>query len=160
MKLIELTAPHLPVNPTFLDGPAGEECAKQIMETVPFVMRSIRAEMRSAAQGLFTVPQFRILNRLSKAPHTNRDLAEWMGVTPPTMSRMIDTLVRRGFIEKTPDPTDLRSQSLSVTALGRKETTQTRSVVRRRIANRVSGLDQRKVATLMKSLEVLRESFV
>ncbi|MDR3606526.1 MAG: MarR family transcriptional regulator [Oligoflexia bacterium] len=133
--------------------------AKTLLDTVPFVMRMIRTEMRLAAKGIFTVPQFRTINQLRKRPHTNRELAEWMGVAPPTMSRMIDTLMKRGWLEKTRDKADMRQQLLTLTPLGRQEANRVRSIVRKKIAIKLGSLDKRQHATLADGLEVLRDLF-
>src|SRR5579871_2478158 len=80
------------------------EHAKTILDVIPGVVKELRREMRSLAQAgidpSMTVPQFRVLNRLNDGPLANREIAEWMGVTAPTASRMIDVLVRRGLVDR------------------------------------------------------------
>src|SRR4051794_40759410 len=98
------------------------ENATLLLETVPRAMRNIRTEMRGVAEGKFTVPQFRILNQLRREPLTNRELASWMGVTPPTMSRMIEALETKSLIQRERSESDLRVQRLTLTPLGKRET--------------------------------------
>jgi hypothetical protein len=43
-------------------------CAREVMETVPLVMRFIRTEMRSRRAPSLSVPQFRVLTFLSRRP--------------------------------------------------------------------------------------------
>jgi hypothetical protein len=43
-------------------------CAREVMETVPSVMRFICMEMRSRRAPLFSVPQFRVLTFLNCRP--------------------------------------------------------------------------------------------
>jgi DNA-binding MarR family transcriptional regulator len=47
------------------------------------------------------------------------ELASREGVTPPTMSRVIDGLASGGFVERERDPADARSSFISVSATGK-----------------------------------------
>jgi DNA-binding MarR family transcriptional regulator len=133
--------------------------AKHVMDVLPPVMGIIRSEMRLAAKGVFTIPQFRALNRISKQPQTNRELAEWMGVAPPTMSRMIDSLVKKGYLEKTRDSSDLRQQTLALTQQGRQEMSRVRTAVHKKIALKFKSLSGTDCESLMRGLDALREAF-
>ncbi len=46
------------------------------------------------------------------------ELAEWAGVTKPSMSEIVDILVRLGYVERTPDPSDRRATLIRRTARG------------------------------------------
>src|SRR5690348_16166223 len=94
------------------------EYAKAILSIIPPVMRFIRTEMRIAAKSELTVPQFRILAKLSISKATNSDLAEWMGVSAPTMTRMVDPLVQRQFVTRETGSEDRRQINLELTASG------------------------------------------
>ena len=50
--------------------------------------------------------------------HTPAELAEHAGVTRATMTGLIDTLERDGLVTRTPDPTDRRMMSVSLTPHG------------------------------------------
>src|SRR5436190_18396852 len=54
-----------------------------------------------------------------RGPFSLRELAEVERVQPPTMSRIVDSLIVAGFVERIPDPTDGRSAQLRATAAGR-----------------------------------------
>src|SRR5690348_10012475 len=103
--------------------------AKKILDVIPSVMRAIRTEVRSFAKPELTVPQFRILNQLSISASSNRELAEWMGVTSPTMSRMVNALVDRALIERSYGRRDRRQVGLSLTTKGRKTVETIRTAV-------------------------------
>jgi DNA-binding MarR family transcriptional regulator len=135
------------------------ENAKLLLDTVPSVMLSIREQMRSIARGRFTVPQFRILNRLRKGPMTNRDLAEWMGVSAPTMSRMIDPMAAKSLIERRDNPEDRRSQMLSLSASGSKEAEAIRNLALKCFAEKISKLNREQSQTLTEGLKILAALF-
>ena len=46
------------------------------------------------------------------------ELAEWAGVTKPSMSEIVDILVRLGYVERTPDPSDRRAMLIRRTERG------------------------------------------
>jgi DNA-binding MarR family transcriptional regulator len=137
-----------------------EENAKLILDTVPPVMRSIREEMRNVAKGKFTVPQFRILNRLRKGAQTNSELAEWMGVTAPTMSRMVEPLEKKQYIVREYNPNDRRSQTLTLSASGRREAERIRRQAQERFASMAGSLSSEESHALAKGLEILAKLFI
>ncbi|MFL5814400.1 MAG: MarR family winged helix-turn-helix transcriptional regulator [Bdellovibrionia bacterium] len=136
-----------------------DDNAKLLLDTIPRVMHSIREEMRGVARGKFTVPQFRILNQLRKRPLTNSELAEWMGVTAPTMSRMLEPLEEKGLIVRTYNPNDRRSQSLSLTATGKREAEKIRRQALESFAARTEKLSSEESHTLASGLKVLAKMF-
>ncbi len=73
------------------------------------------------SQGRFTV----LMLLLDKATgqvksHTPAELAEAAGVTRATMTGLIDTLERDGLVTRTPDPTDRRMMSVTLTSHGQR----------------------------------------
>jgi DNA-binding MarR family transcriptional regulator len=67
-----------------------------------------------------TLPQYRTLVVLSESgPRRLADLADALGVSPSTATRMCDRLVRKGLITRTRDELDRREVNLMVTADGR-----------------------------------------
>ena len=65
-----------------------ELCAREVMETVPLVMRFIRMEMRSRRAPSLSVPQFRVLTFLSHKPGAPlSSVAEHLGVGDRVLAR-------------------------------------------------------------------------
>ena len=99
----------------------GEILSKNILEATPKIMRFIREEMRLQAKGELTVPQFRVILKLVREPNiTQQEVAEWMGIAAPTLTKMLDTLVRRKLVKRTKDIKDLRRTLLQATLAGEK----------------------------------------
>ena len=135
------------------------ECAKLLLETVPRSMRSIRTEMRLFAKLDLTVPQFRILLRLFRQPCTNRELAEWLGVSAPTTSRMLSTLEKRKLIQRIQTAQDARQVTLSLTPKGLKRFMEIRGAAQSSFAKKISTLSELKKMALYGGLAVLGELF-
>ena len=96
-----------------------EALAREILEVVPFAMRLIREEMRRHRGSDLTLPQFRTLLFLQRNPGAAlRQVAEHLGLTPPTVSHMINNLFARGLIERPGSILDRRRVELRLTARG------------------------------------------
>ena len=50
---------------------------------------------------------------------TQRELSEGVGVTPRTMTGLVDALEETGFVRRTPHPTDRRAIAVTLTPQGR-----------------------------------------
>ena len=55
-----------------------------------------------------------------EGPRTPAELADAAGVTRATMTGLIDTLERDGFVKRKPDPNDRRMMSVLLTAKGER----------------------------------------
>jgi DNA-binding MarR family transcriptional regulator len=68
-----------------------------------------------------TMREYDVLYTLAKCPEPVRisELHRHVLLSQPALSRMVDRLVRRGMIERQPDPADGRGVRLSLTAAGR-----------------------------------------
>lgn len=95
------------------------QCAQEIMETMPMVMRFLRAEMYRQGALALSIPQYRVLSFLDLNPGTSlSDVAGHIGVTKATASALIERLVKRGLITRQDDPLERRRVSLTLTTAG------------------------------------------
>ncbi len=96
-----------------------EDCARELLEVVPLVMRDIRTQMRSQRRADLTVPQFRVLSFVHRNEGASlTDVADHMGLTLPTMSKMVDDLFKKGLIQREEQSIDRRRIKLIATPLG------------------------------------------
>jgi len=97
-----------------------DECARELLEVVPLVMRTIRSEMRSNRTPELTVPQFRALVFLNRHEGASlSEVAEHLGLTLPSVSKLMDGLVARRLATREVDPRDRRRVTLALTEQGR-----------------------------------------
>src|SRR5689334_12418421 len=102
--------------------PEAHECARLLLETIPNLMRNLGGAMRQCRSGEeehLNMGQFRMLGMLHAAPRSLGELAASHHVTPSTMSRMIDVLVRKAWVAREIDPADRRQVVLTITDDGR-----------------------------------------
>ncbi len=108
-------------------------------EVIEAIIHASRAMVAIAIRSLtecgeaVTLPQYRTLVVLSDGgPRRLADLADALGVSPSTATRMCDRLVRKGLITRTRDELDRREVNLGVTDAGR---TTVMEVINRRRAD-------------------------
>jgi DNA-binding MarR family transcriptional regulator len=136
------------------------ECAGHILETVPVVMRTIRTEMRSHRGSDLSVPQLRVLVYLNRhAGASLSDIAEHMGTTLPSMSKMVDGLVARDLVSRGMDPKDRRRVILAPTALGRSTRQAAHKATESRLAERLAALSASERRTIIEAMQALKSIF-
>lgn len=75
-------------------------------------------EKRLADEGM-TLPQFRVLAFLSEGEWAASKVAEWLAVSRPSLTSLVDGLVEHGWVERREHPTDRRSVLHFLTDSGR-----------------------------------------
>jgi DNA-binding MarR family transcriptional regulator len=137
-----------------------DDCTREVIETVPLVMRTIRTELRKHGAQELSVPQFRTLNYLSrnKGPSLSK-VAEYIGLTLPSMSTLIDGLVNRNLATRQTHPHDRRRMTLELTDRGETILRSARRATNDYLASKLQSLsleDQNKVT---ESMRILRSVF-
>jgi len=106
-----------------------------------------------------TPEQWFVLARLAhRGPVRQVDLAEPVLGDPPNVSRLVDALVRRGHVERRPDPSDRRSWLVSLTPAGRDVAD---AVLARAVDERgavFAGFDARELEELRAMLDRIDEN--
>ena len=85
-----------------------------------------------------SLPQYRVLALLGDGSTASSWLADRLTVSPPSVTAVVDGLVARGLVERTPDPADRRRLNLVLTADGRRAPRR-----RRRRGQRAARRDRR-----------------
>ena len=137
-----------------------ELCAREVMETVPVVMRFIRMEMRSRRAPSLSVPQFRVLTFLSRRPGAPlSSVAEHLGVARSTASATVDRLVRRQLVSRTTHPEERRSVVLTLTPVGAQQLQQAREAAATQMAKVLAGLPAAELLQVTQGLTLLSHAF-
>ncbi|WP_131741335.1 MarR family transcriptional regulator [Actinomadura roseirufa] len=107
--------------PTGGPAPSTPGLAEELRISIARLSRRLRT-LRPAASdgpGPLTLTQFAALAAISQhGSMTPRELADHEKVQPPSMTRVIAFLEARGFVARSPHPTDGRQAVLSVTVAG------------------------------------------
>jgi DNA-binding MarR family transcriptional regulator len=134
-----------------------EALAREILDVVPFTMRVIREEMRRHRGGDLSLPQFRSLLFLQRNPGAAlREVADHLGLTPPTVSTMTAGLVSRGLIERPDSTVDRRRVELRLTARGNTLIDRVRGETVAKFAEQLEKLPPLEREKMISSLDSLR----
>ncbi len=140
---------------------SSRECAREVLDAVPAVMRFIRSRMRMRRAPGLSVPQFRSLAFIDRvAEAALGDVAGHLGLAPASVTKLVDGLEDRRLVRRSPSVSDRRRVLLTLTASGRRMMESARGEALSGLASILSALpaaDRRKVSAAMRTM---RRSFV
>ena len=135
-------------------------CAQELLEVVPAVMRFIRAEMRGHRAAGLSVPQFRTLVFIDRAEGTSLgEVAEHLGLTPPSACKLVDGLQGKGLVTRTQCPEDRRRVTIEITPEGKRSLADARRETKSSLTAVLAALDAVERAGITKSMKLLRGVF-
>ena len=138
-----------------------EVCARELMETAPQITQSIRVEMRRGRGSELSIPQFRTLRFIQcNADSTLSRLADHLGLTLPSVSKLVDGLVKQELVIRQEAVKDRRCLALVLTPDGESIVNSARANAQANLAKTLSCLSPDELATIQRSLELLHPLFV
>ena len=133
-----------------------EDATREVLAVLPLLNRIVGAEVRREAGEDTTIGQFRVLAHLSEGPLTLSVLAKRRRVSLQSMSELAQTLVERGWIARTPDPTDRRQHLLQLTEPGSAHYLRVQEMTIRQLAPLLAQLSADEMAAVRMALPALR----
>ena len=144
--------------------PSARECAELLLDAVPTLMRSlwsgVHAKRYSEGEDIpknQAMGQYRLLGILHHKERTMSEIAAIHQVTPSTMSRSVDVLVRRAWVERGSDPNDRRQVILRLTDQGEAAHRAMIDHMHESVAQLITQLDEDDIERLYAGLEVLQK---
>ncbi len=139
--------------------PQVRDCASGILEAVPYTIGFIRQHMRKHRKGL-SVMQFRSLVWVERNPNnTLSALAEFLGASLPTTSRIVAGLVANGYLTRVGRADDRRQVALGITESGRAVLHVAWSETREEVARHLGGLSDDEQAKIAEAMQLLMSVF-
>jgi DNA-binding MarR family transcriptional regulator len=137
-----------------------DACAQEILEVVPTVWRAIRAELRRHRAADLSIPQFRTLAFIDhNADASLSNVAENIGLTLPSMSKIVEGLVVRKLVTRQTHATDRRRMMLALTTRGKTALQTSREATRDCLAKDLAALNGRQREIIVQAMEILRPVF-
>jgi DNA-binding MarR family transcriptional regulator len=137
-----------------------EQCAEAVVETVPLVMQAVRAELRRSPAVTLSQAQLRALGYLGRhADSPLSALAEALGLGLPTASRLMDGLVRGGYVERQTAARDRRCARLALTGAGREALEAALAQVQAALTADLDALADEEVTAVATAMGALRRIF-
>jgi DNA-binding MarR family transcriptional regulator len=134
------------------------ETARDLLEIIPLVMRTVAAELRAAGE-LPAPAHFGLLSVLSERSRHLTELASLQGVSLPTMSNSITSMVEHGWVRRTAPEGDRRVVVIEVTAAGRAALDRVARAAEAHLSEVLADVDLPARRRLQAGLGVLRKVF-
>ena len=122
---------------------------------LPLLNRIMIAELRPDAADEITMSQFRVLALLDEQPQTLSALARKRRVSLQAGGELVQTLVERGWVTRTPDATDRRQWLLEVSDLGRTQYAQAQARMIRGLIPLIEKLTDEEMKAVQRALPAL-----
>jgi DNA-binding MarR family transcriptional regulator len=103
-------------------------------------MVGIAARAIADLPGELTLPQLRVLVVLHGGARSVRSLADMLRIHPSTATRLVDRLVKKRLVHRTPGAEDRRETFLSLNATGRRVVERVMVIRRQELADVLSTL--------------------
>jgi DNA-binding MarR family transcriptional regulator len=137
-----------------------EECARELLDVVPLIMRDIRSQMRSLRATDLSVPQFRTLIFVNNnAGASLSEVADHMGLTPPSTSKLVDDLIKKGMMTRQEHSVDRRRVSLAVTPRGVAVFEVSRRGTLKYLAEKLGRTRVDECEAIVKAMKAMRQVF-
>jgi DNA-binding MarR family transcriptional regulator len=137
--------------------------ATALMETMPLVMRHIRRLIRTQKPGQksnVSLAQVRLFALLKDSPGASlSDVAEFLGVSKPTASALVERMVQRGLVLRADDPNERRCVVLSLTASGEAYLQEIRQFAIGEIGKLFEAIPEEEMFKLIEGLSLLKSAF-
>jgi len=137
-----------------------EACARQLMDAVPQIFQSIKSEMRRGRGPDLSVPQFRALRFIqAHADSSLSSLAEHLDLTLPSVSKLVDGLVKQGLVNRQESASDRRYLALALTPEGAAIVNSARTSAQASLSDTLRQLSTEELETVQRALELLQPLF-
>ena len=136
-------------------------CAHELMDTAPQIIQVIRVEMRRGRGSDISIPQFRSLGFIQRNPDSSlSNLAEHLGLTLPSVSKLVDGLVKQKLVTRQESAVDRRRLTLVLTHSGASIVNSSRAGAQANLAQKLSCLSEDELETISKAMQLLSPVFV
>ena len=137
-----------------------DDCARQLLDTTPQIMRFIRAEMRSHRGHDLSVPQFRTLTFINRNPEVSlSNLADHLGLTLPSTSKLVDGLVNQKIITRHESKEDRRRLTLALTKNGEEILRTARGATQNHLKDVLHDLSVDELLMIIRAMNLLQPLF-
>ncbi|HVT89803.1 MAG TPA: MarR family transcriptional regulator [Tepidisphaeraceae bacterium] len=137
-----------------------QACAEELLDALPPMIRFVRKHMRRGTDMGLSMPQFRTLALLRAFPNTNLSLvAEHLGASLPTASRMVTCMVSKGFIRRRECAGDRRNVELVLTGRGAEIMNKSRKSAQAQLVRELRSLSSADQRTVIHAMKLMQKVF-
>lgn len=140
------------------ESPVGtEDCPECLLGNLSWLLAqahyALASELAGAFEPLGLTPRgHSVLGAAMTGPHTQKELAELVGLDKTTMVVTLDELEATGLAKRVPSSTDRRARVIEVTKSGRAKVTAANKIVARVQADVLASLGENDADALLRAL--------
>ncbi len=127
----------------------------ELIDVVNLVTQAFWAELRKSGPAI-EISQWSTLRRIGRSPCSMSELARHRGVGLPTISKSVEMLVRRGWVERWIDKADRRQTLVRLTSPGRRVLSDCRQALEKFLDARLAHLTAAERSAVDASLQLVR----
>ncbi len=132
-----------------------EDDTRELLAVLPLLNRIVASEVRSELGEATTMPQFRVLDLLATEQLTLSALARQRRVSIQAMGELVQSLVERGLIVRSPNPNDRRQSLLQLTEQGQLHYSNAQQRLVQRLTPLLAMLSTAELAAVRVALRAL-----
>lgn len=138
-----------------------DTCTRELMDTAPKIMQAIRVEMRRGRGSDLSIPQFRTLLFIRRNPDSSlSDIANHLGLTLPSVSKLVDGLVKQQLVTRQESASDRRRCALVLTQNGESIVSSSSATAQENLAALLKGLSNNELQIIQQAMELLQPLFI
>lgn len=142
-------------------NPSAQACARALLEIAPAIVQAMRVQMRAERLHELSVPQFRTLAFIGRHPNCSlSEAAEFIGMTLPSMSVLVNGLVEEGLVLRQTSLLDRRRVTLNLTETGVGVYAHALEGTLAWLSRQLEPLAEADKQTVLHAMEILRPHFV
>lgn len=122
------------------------------------IARLSRVWEKTVTESDLSLPQYRLLAFLSDGEWAASALADWLSVSRPSITGLVDGLVERGFVERRESPTDRRRVMHQLTGTGRSHLAAASQRLGETLDELLAHLDDGEQRRVLDGLDLLSEA--
>lgn len=150
--------------------PEGGTCINTYQELNSFLVDVFHSILRIEAQDLkaagykdLSISEMHVIEAACllepEGKNNSRDIAASLGITPGSLTAAINVLEKKGYLLRSPDPTDRRRIHISPTKTGRKAESAHRRIHELMIEEVAKNLDPQELQILLRALQSISTFF-
>ncbi len=136
------------------------QTAALVVDNIPLLMRLLRTKFREKRAGELSMAQFRTLAFVDTNQGASlSDVANHIGLALPSMSKLVDALVKRNLLTRDMHGTDRRRICLALTAEGKQELDEAYQHTQAFFAEKFAELSAAKRTQIAESINIMKQLF-
>jgi DNA-binding MarR family transcriptional regulator len=131
--------------------------SRKYIDTIPLCLGLMKPYISKVCSVEISFPKYRIIGLIISGSSTVSEIAEFMHVSKPAISKLVDSLTSEKYISRHICPKDRRIIYLRATNKGIKKFEKVRQLASEMFLENLEGLNKKEVNDILNALNVLED---